>query len=113
VQATGRTLSDIQHEIEASLAKQQILRNPVVNVEHVSLRPFYILGEVRNPGEYAFRPGTTVVSAVAMAGGFTYRASKSRVSITRVVNGQAVTGSAGQQALVMPGDRILVSERWF
>jgi protein involved in polysaccharide export with SLBB domain len=113
VQATGRTLGEVQQEIQASLAQQQILKNPVVNVEHVALRPFYILGEVRNPGEYAFRPGTTVISAVAMAGGFTYRASKSKVTITRLVNGRPVTGSADQQALIMPGDRILVSERWF
>jgi polysaccharide export outer membrane protein len=113
IQASGRTLSQVQHEIEAKLAQQQILRNPIVNVDSVTLRPFYVMGEVQKPGEYAFRPGTTVESAVAMAGGFTYRAYKSQVTITRMVNGRPITGSAGQSAPVMPGDRILVAERWF
>jgi polysaccharide biosynthesis/export protein len=113
VQASGRTPAQLQQEIQAKLATAQILRNPVVNVESVTLRPFYIMGEVRNPGEYSFRPGTTVESAVAMAGGFTYRAYQSRVTITRAVNGRPVTGSAGREAVVMPGDRILVTERWF
>lgn len=110
---SGRTLSDIRQDIQSKLATQQILRNPVVNVQHVALRPFYILGEVQKPGEYAFRPGTTVISAVAMAGGFTYRASKSKVQITRSINGRAVTESAGQDDMVQPGDRITVKERWF
>ena len=113
VQVSGKTLTDVQHEIEAKLSAQQILRNPVVSIQHVALRPFYIMGEVRNPGEYAFRPGTTVMSAVAMAGGFTYRASTGKVAITRVVNGQPITGSARQDATVMPGDRINVTEKWF
>jgi polysaccharide biosynthesis/export protein len=113
IQATGRTLIQVQHEIEARLAQGQILRNPVVNVESVTLRPFYILGEVRNPGEYSYRPGTTVTSAAAMAGGFTYRAEMSKVTITRMMNGRTITGTARQDALVMPGDRIVVAERWF
>jgi polysaccharide biosynthesis/export protein len=113
IRVSGRTLTEVQHEIEGKLSAQQILRNPVVNIQHVALRPFYIMGEVQKPGEYAFRPGTTVMSAVAMAGGFTYRASKSKVLITRMINGHPVTGSARQNDIIMPGDRITVSERWF
>lgn len=113
IQASGRTLAEVQQDIQSRLETQQILKNPIVNVEHVALRPFYVLGEVRNPGEYTFRPGTTVISAVAMAGGFTYRAYESRVTITRIVNGRQVVGTAGQNAAVMPGDRITVAERWF
>ena len=113
VQVSGKTLTDVQHEIEARLAEQQILRNPVVSIQHVALRPFYILGEVRNPGEYAFRPGTTVMSAVAMAGGFTYRASTGKVAITRIVNGQPVTQMNDLIAYLedntRPGDTVTLS----
>jgi protein involved in polysaccharide export with SLBB domain len=112
VQASGRTLAEVQQDIQGKLAAKQILKNPIVNVEHVALRPFYVIGEVRNPGEYTFRPGTTVVSAVAMAGGFTYRAYQSKVKITRLVNGREVIGTASQNSPVMPGDRIIVAERW-
>jgi protein involved in polysaccharide export with SLBB domain len=113
IAVSGRTLTDVQQDIQAKLATQQILRNPVVNVQHVVLRPFYIMGEVQKPGEYAFRAGTTVMSAVAIAGGFTYRASKSKVQITRSINGRPITASAGQNDMVQPGDRITVRERWF
>lgn len=113
VQATGRTLTEVQQEIEAKLASKQILKDPTVNVQSVTLRPFYVMGEVRNPGEYTYRPGTTVVSAVATAGGFTYRALKSKVTITRTVNGRPITGTVGLDGAVLPGDRIMVAERWF
>lgn len=109
----GKTLHEVEQDIAARLSREQILRAPVVNAQHVSLRPFYIMGEVRNPGEYAYRPGTTVMSAVALAGGFTYRAARNSVAVTRTINGQDITGSATQEMRVQPGDRILVSEKWF
>lgn len=113
IQVSGLTLREAEQAIAAKLSQQQILREPVVNVQYVALRPFYILGEVRNPGEYPFRPGTTVQSAVAMAGGFTYRASTRQVAVTRIINGREVTGSATQDMPIIPGDRIRVFEKWF
>lgn len=113
VTVSGMTLRDVEQAIANKLRDQQILREPVVNVQYVALRPFYIMGEVRNPGEYAFRPGTTVQSAVALAGGFTYRATTGSVAITRVMGGREVTGSATQDTPIIPGDRIRVFEKWF
>jgi polysaccharide export outer membrane protein len=113
IPVAGMTLAEVEQNIERGLAERQILREPVVNAQHVLLRPFYIMGEVRNPGEYAYRPGTTVMSAVALAGGFTYRASSRSVAVTRTINGREVTGSATQQTKVEPGDRIHVFEKWF
>jgi polysaccharide biosynthesis/export protein len=109
----GLTLAEVEQNVGRRLAEQKILREPVVNAQHVQLRPFYIMGEVRNPGEYAFRPGTTVMSAVALAGGFTYRASSRSVAVTRTVNGRELTGSATQETKIEPGDRIRVFEKWF
>ena len=113
IQVSGLTLREAEQAIAAKLSQQQILREPVVNVQYVTLRPFYVLGEVRNPGEYTFRPGTTVQSAVAMAGGFTYRASTGQVAVTRTIGGREITGSATQDMPVLPGDRIRVFEKWF
>lgn len=113
VSVAGMTLRELEQAIANKLREQQILREPTVNVQYVALRPFYIMGEVRNPGEYAFRPGMTVQSAVALAGGFTYRATTGAVAITRVVNGREITGSATQDTPVIPGDRIRVFEKWF
>ena len=113
VPVAGLTLREVEQAIATKLSQQQILREPVVNVQTVTLRPFYIMGEVRNPGEYPYRPGMTVQSAVATAGGFTYRAANRVVAVTRVVNGQDVVGSAPLNAPVMPGDRIRVFEKWF
>lgn len=113
VPVAGMTLAEVEQAIKLALAQRQILRDPVVNAQHILLRPFYIMGEVRNPGEYAYRPGTTVMSAVALAGGFTYRASISSVAITRTINGREITGSATQETRIEPGDRIRVFEKWF
>lgn len=113
IRVSGMTLAEVEGNIERRLAEQKILREPVVNAQHVQLRPFYIFGEVRNPGEYAYRPGTTVMSAVALAGGFTYRAANRSVAVTRTVGGSVITGSATQETKVQPGDRIRVFEKWF
>lgn len=113
VSVSGLTLREVEQAIGAKLAQGQILREPVVNVQMITARPFYVLGEVRNPGEFAFRPGMTVQSAVAMAGGFTYRAASRRVEITRRINGREIVGSATQTTPITAGDRIRVYEKWF
>ncbi|MEP7351273.1 MAG: polysaccharide biosynthesis/export family protein [Sphingorhabdus sp.] len=113
VQARGKTFRQLEQDIEAILTQRQILTKAVVNVQQVDLRPFYILGEVRTPGEYTYRPGTTVLSAVSLAGGYTYRADTSTVVITRTVDGKQATGKAAENTAVFPGDRIRVLEKWF
>ena len=113
IPVSGMTLQEVEQSVKRRLAEQQILRDPVVSAQHIQLRPFYIMGEVRNPGEYAYRPGTTVMSAVALAGGFTYRASNRSVAVTRTIDGREITGSATQDSKVQPGDRIRVFEKWF
>ena len=73
-----------QRELEAALTKKfqgEYLRDPKVTVEVASFRPFYILGEVTKPGEYPYKGGLNVLSAIALAGGSTYRASRSSVMI--------------------------------
>ena len=112
VRAAGLTKSDLEKELSQKF-RNEYLRNPKVTVDIANFRPFYVLGEVEKPGEYPFKSGMNVMSAIAVAGGNTYRASKSQVLIQR----------AGEQGLrqypmtstipVQPGDLIRVPERYF
>lgn len=113
VQARGKTVGELQSDIIRLLVERQILRSPSVNVQITKYRPFYILGEVKSPGEYPYRPGMSVLTAIAMAGGYTFRANQKNMTITRQIEGRNVMGRAGDTTTVQPGDTIRVSERWF
>ena len=82
-------------------------------MEVTSFRPFYILGEVEKPGEYPYRPGLNIMSAIAVAGGNTYRASRSKVYIQRNGTGSFQEVPFGPAIQVYPGDIIKVPERYF
>jgi polysaccharide export outer membrane protein len=82
-------------------------------VDVVSYRPVFILGEVSKPGQYPYQPGMTVLTAVAVAGGFTYRAVTDYASILRTADGHAVEGRVPRNMLVQPGDVIDIYERHF
>ncbi len=105
----GRSLEDV---VEAELG-ERLLRNPNVSIQVMQFRPFFILGEVQNAGQYPYVSGMTVQSAAAIAGGFTYRADAGRVTITRNRGDRVVEIGVDSTAAVMPGDTILVRERYF
>ncbi|MCC2105608.1 MAG: SLBB domain-containing protein, partial [Hyphomicrobiales bacterium] len=90
-----------------------ILLNPVVTVDVVSSRPIYVMGEVEKPGEYTYRNGLNVLSAVAVAGGFTYRASKSKVLVKRAGEKGLTEFRLSPDIPVYPGDLVSVPERYF
>jgi protein involved in polysaccharide export with SLBB domain len=93
--------------------KPDYLINPRVSIQVANYRPFYILGEVKQPGSYAFVNGMTVVQAVAIAGGYTYRARQTRVSIQRASDPARRQVPAGPDTVVLPGDILNVPERYF
>jgi polysaccharide biosynthesis/export protein len=112
VPARGRTPAGLAAEITAKL-RNGYIREPSVAVEIESYRPFFILGEVAAPGQYPYVPNMSVESAVAIAGGFSPRARRDRVTLTH-------TDSSGSSRYVVPlgtalgpGDTVLVGERWF
>lgn len=113
IPAAGRTTRALEGAIAGELTRQGVLRNAQVAVEVTAYRPFFILGEVERPGQYPFQPGMTVLTAVAIGGGFTYRANREFASITRVLDGTATEGRVGRASLVQPGDVITVFERRF
>ena len=110
--AGGLTARQLENEIEVQLKGGGYLVNPQVSLEVLNYRPFYIVGEVRQPGSYAYVNGMTVINAVALAGGFTYRASQSSITITRGGSGGS-EAYAEPQTQVLPGDVIEVPERFF
>lgn len=113
VRAADGAPAELEQKVSAALRKSNLLRNPSVAVEVVSYRPIFVLGEVNKPGQYPYQPGMTVVTAAAVAGGFTYRAVDGYASIVRTSGGEAVEGKASRQAFVQPGDVITIFERRF
>jgi polysaccharide export outer membrane protein len=104
-------------EIETMLADRYrsggYLRTPRLSVDLVSRRPFYILGEVSRPGSFPYVSGINVVQAVAIAGGYTRRAAKTRVTIQRFNATLGQEETVNEDTPVGPGDVIRVPERWF
>ena len=87
VPARGATPQQLSKAIADKL-RQGYVREPHVSVEVEAYRPFFILGEVTNPGQYAYVPNMTAETAIAIAGGFAPRAGKKSVELTRDVGGQ-------------------------
>jgi len=110
--ADGLTIEELETAIVDALQPEYLL-NPRVTVQLISLRPFYILGEVNAPGSYTYTGDMTVVRAVAVAGGFTRRARTKRIVIRRVVDGVETEIPADNDTVVQPGDVINIPERFF
>ncbi len=111
VEAAGLTLSEFEAAVIVKL-QDGYLNNPRVSAEVLNYRPFYIFGEVGNPGQYPYTNGMTILNAVAVAGGYTYRANQERVFITRG-EGAEIAYPASQAVKVLPGDVVRIPERFF
>ena len=112
VEARGLTTAQLGSAIAGRL-KSGYVREPSVAVEIETYRPFFVLGEVTFPGQYPYVPNMTVETAIAIAGGFTPRASKDTVTITRKVQGVPARTTLSLRYPLRPGDTVEVSERWF
>ena len=111
-QAAGLTTLQLQSRIEASL-RDGYVKDPHVSVQVMNYRPFFILGEVNKPGEYAYTDRLTVMSAVAEAGGFTYRARTKIFRRHRIgIKGEPIE-TLTADSVVQPGDTIRIQERSF
>jgi polysaccharide export outer membrane protein len=112
VPAQGLSVPALQKRL-VGLLNVKAVKSPDVTIQVEEYRPFFILGEVKNPGSYPYVPDMTVLTAVAIAGGFTFRASQDEVSVTRKRNGTATEARARRDARVLPGDVVYVFERHF
>ncbi|MES2196470.1 MAG: polysaccharide biosynthesis/export family protein [Pseudomonadota bacterium] len=112
VPARGKTPAGLAADISARL-RNGFIREPSVAVEIEAYRPFFILGEVAAPGQYPYVPNMTVESAVAIAGGFSPRALRDRVTITHNDPAGSMRTIVPLGTALSPGDTVLVGERWF
>nr|WP_321984818.1 polysaccharide biosynthesis/export family protein [uncultured Lichenicoccus sp.] len=113
VKAAGLNTTQLSDEIESEAKTRSILRDPQVSVEVTNYRPIFVLGEVSKPGQYPYQPGMTVLTAVTVAGGFTYRAIEDYASIVRNNGKSSVEGKVERQSFVKPGDVVTIYERHF
>jgi len=112
VEADGRTVGAFESAVRTILA-DGYLKDPRVSVQVATYRPFFILGEVAKPGSYPYVNGMTVLNAVALAGGYTYRADKDDVKTVHAGDPHKTENDAKEDTAIMPGDVIRVPERFF
>ena len=112
IYAKDLTVKQVEQSI-ANKLKPDYLLNPRVSVQVLNYRPFYILGEVNEPQSYPYVDGMTYLNAVAIAGGFTYRAKEDHVMVVRMKDPKKQELRLNMDEKVMPGDVIHVEERFF
>lgn len=113
VVAKGRSPDELASDLGTALERGKYVRKPSVSVEVIAYRPIYVLGEVNKPGQYPYQPGMTMLTGVAVAGGFTYRALEDRAADVRTVDGHAQEGRIAPSTLLAPGDVVKIFERHF
>jgi polysaccharide export outer membrane protein len=114
INASNQTVEGLQTLLTQALANGYLL-DPKVNVQIVSFRPFFILGEVNRPGNYPAATGMTLEQAVASAGGFTYRANTKKVYLKAATETQERLINLRESAniIIRAGDTVRVAERHF
>ena len=115
VAVAGLSPEQMASRIADELRRRKLLHDPSVSVEVLAYRPIFVLGEVAHPGQYPYQPGMTMLTAVAVAGGFTYRAVQDYAADVRTADPRAtpVEGRITPLSLVAPGDVVNVLERRF
>lgn len=112
IPAKGRPIAEFRDTVRRKLS-EGYLTNPKVSVEVVNFRPIYIHGEVRSGGEFAYKNGLKLRDAIAVAGGYTYRANEAYVILVREGSPAQVRVALPADIDILPGDNIRVPERFF
>lgn len=112
VPAKGTTLDQFSGSLRQKL-QQGYIKNPQLSVQVLNYRPIYVQGEVRHGGEFPFKAGLSIADAVALAGGYTYRSVTNSILLRR--QGEATGRNIPMDGSipVLPGDNLLVQERFF
>ncbi len=109
IPVAGKSVDAAQNEIADALRARQLLNEPRVSAQVIAYRPVYVGGQVQRPGQYPYVPGMSVMTAVTIAGGYTFRANKKDILITR----NKTLARAAPSSDVQAGDVIDVQESWF
>lgn len=113
VRAGNLTSAQLAGLIRTQLLQRGFFQDPNVAVDIMTFRPFYVLGEVKQPGEFTYTTGMTVLSAIARAGGYDYRARQGEVVLSRFATGEQKDYRADERTPVLPGDIIRILQRHF
>jgi polysaccharide biosynthesis/export protein len=111
--AVNLTPEELGEKISARLKSKNLLSDPSISVQVATYRPIFVLGEVNKPGLYPYQPGMPLLTAVAIAGGFTYRAVEHYAADVRTVNGKVIRGNVTPNSFIAPGDVVKVYQRRF
>lgn len=112
IKLDNMTLQELEEHLKSKLSPDFLI-NPRISIQVLNYRPFYIMGEVNSPASYAYVNGMTYLTAVAIAGGFTYRAKESYVFVVRADDPKKEEIKVDIESFVRPGDIIRVDERLF
>jgi polysaccharide export outer membrane protein len=113
LRAAGRTRAELEREITGAYTRGNFLQEPKVTVAVVEFRPYFIMGEAISPGQFPYRSGLNVLTAITTAGGLTYRASRSTVLIQHAGQKDWQEYAMTANVLIAPGDLIRIPERYF
>lgn len=110
VQATGITLQELEKRVRLAF-QDGYIRDPKISIEVLNYRPFYVIGEVNAPGSYPYRSGLSVLTAVAMGGGYTFRADEDDITVKRAGTTSGDPIKVSPDTIILPGDVVRVGER--
>jgi protein involved in polysaccharide export with SLBB domain len=112
VSAQGLTPAELE-SLLVSRFKPDYLVNPRIFIQVMNYRPYYLVGEVLGTGAFPYVPGLTYLTAIAKAGGFTYRAKKDVVYVVRADDPTQTELKLDVEEKVQPGDIVRIAERLF
>ena len=120
VKVKDRTIGELSTELHRQLSDGYLV-SPNINVVIEEFRQFYIYGEVKEPGGYPYQPGLTLQKAVALASGFTVRASDHKFYLTRAGVWDELERNRSRDSgkmvklnqQILPGDIIKIEHKTF
>jgi polysaccharide export outer membrane protein len=109
--------TEVLHVDLAALQEGDLTKNvPLRNGDTIFVpraEGIFVFGQVRSPGQYVVRRGMTILQALSLAGGITDRGAQNRIKIVRMVNGERKEIKVQLSDSVLPGDTVVVPERFF
>lgn len=111
IKIAGLSTSEVEELIINGLQPDYLV-NPNVYAQVIEYRPFYIHGEVENPGAYPYQPGMTINQAVALAGGLTERASIDKIFLFKE-HTKEKEEKATLNSQILAGDTVKIEQRLF
>jgi len=112
IHVAGMTLPELQKKLTRDLANGYLI-DPQVRVSMEEFRPFYVSGEVKNPGGYPYQPGLTVRKAISLAGGFSENADENKIFLIYAADELKRESKAILGQKMRPNDILTVKQSFF